>query len=256
MMGRAVAVGARRTSGAAAWTPTDLGEDVILWMPRDPASITVTGAGVSEWLDASASATAWTKDVDAARPLYTLNDPDFGERHSLSLNGTSQFLSLATPGSLSDASQSHACYVLIKADTTTASLRTLIDTSSNGGAGGDIRVGFYWTATSNGGRHGVWTGGLANDVLDSVPDTAAQVLGWEVDAAGSTITIYEDGVAIDTAAYGTQRATNSDNSGAIGAAFNGTQLFDGKIGEIVRLNRVLTADERTALVTYLGAGVI
>lgn len=238
------------------WTPASLGSDVILWMPRDPASITITGSGVSAWADASGSETSWVQTTDGNRPAYTAEDADFGGRHSLSFNGTSQRLALAISGSLSDASQSHACYMLVKSATTAAGNRTIHDTSQNGGGGGDIRFGFYWTATSNGGKHGVWTGGLANDVTASTPDTAAQVIGWEADADNSLITVYENGVSVGTAAYSAKRALNSSHAGSLGCAYNATQFFSGKIGEIVRCNRALTADERAALVAYLGAGVL
>jgi hypothetical protein len=247
-IGIGIPFGAR--SVVAEFSPTDL-DGVLLWLRSDVA--TVTGSGVSLWPDQSGGGVDWVQTTDGARPPYTASDPDFNGHPSLSFDGSADHLVIDTLGSLSSASANHSLFAVLKSDTTTASNRTVLDHSSNGGAGGDIRVARYWTATTNSGRHGFFTGGAGVDIVASAPDTATQWLEWEQDADDDECRVYEDGVLSGVGAPVVERAINSDDSATIGGNFVAGGLFDGRIAELVYLDHSPTAEERASLGAYFAA---
>jgi hypothetical protein len=58
----------------AAWQPSNLGASLLGWFDgKDPATVIVTGSGVSTWTNKGAGAFTLTQGTDAWRPLYTAN---------------------------------------------------------------------------------------------------------------------------------------------------------------------------------------
>jgi hypothetical protein len=67
-----LAAGGTVTGGAAPWTPAALGTDLLAWFDaNDAATITVTGSGVSQWLDKSGYSRHIIQPNDPNRPAYS-----------------------------------------------------------------------------------------------------------------------------------------------------------------------------------------
>lgn len=61
-------------SSAAAWTPSDLGASLALWLDADDAStITLNGSNVSQWDDKSGNARHAVQATAVSQPTYTIN---------------------------------------------------------------------------------------------------------------------------------------------------------------------------------------
>jgi hypothetical protein len=247
--GIANGIGIGPFGGRAPFLPTDI-DGCVLWLRAD-LGITEAGSGVSVWADQSGNGNDFVQGTDSARPPYTASDPDFNGHPSLSFDGSADHLVIDTLGSLSSASANHSLFAVLKSDTTTASGRMVLEHSQNGGLAGDIRVGRYWTNTSNSGRHGFFTGGAGVDIVASAPDTATQLLEWEQDADDDELRVYENGVLSGVAAPVVERAINSDNACTIGCLFTAAgSFFDGRIAELVYLDHSPTTEERALLGAY------
>lgn len=75
----------------AAWTPADLGANLLGWFDgNDAATVTVSGAGVSAWANKGVSGFTLTQGTDAYKPTYAANAVTFADN-------SSQYLAAGAP---------------------------------------------------------------------------------------------------------------------------------------------------------------
>jgi hypothetical protein len=115
-----ISSGGTVTGGAAPWTPADLGTDLWVWLDAsDVATITVTGSGVSQWLDKSSYGRHVFQENDGNRPAYVTGKVQLYDQKGLHPNPPPFY-----PGSGYD-------YILVGKALGTGTYHTLLLTGSS-----------------------------------------------------------------------------------------------------------------------------
>lgn len=215
------------SKGGGAFSPLMLGTSALAWWSADyAASLTLNSNKVITWAD-RIGGIAPTQGTDANRPTYS--ETSYGGAPSLSLNGTSQFLTIANQPLPSGDDPCEIWAVLqqdaLVGDTTTRRAFAYGGTSNN-----DSRQ-LQRAVVSGNNRADMLIGTGAGTVGSSRPSidfSGKHVARVVVD--GTTATTYVDGlpgvVQTVTPATGTTRIT-------IGAVLTGSGLWNGQIRDIV-----------------------
>lgn len=226
------------------WSPNELESSLLAWWDAS-SGVTVTGSGVSAWVDRKGGLSL-AQATDAARPAYS--PTSFNGFAGLTFDGTADYLELASQPFPSGSAASELWVVCsqdaLAADTTTRPL------FSYGGVNGQVGRLFQRVVTSGTNRvRGVVGDGSAGQQLNdlSVDFTGRHVLRLSVGPTASNLYV-DGGTAVNLSvvpATGTTRIR-------VGAsqADTPTGFWNGKIRDIV-VTKPLSADDASALQSYL-----
>lgn len=240
-MGRRLLLGAGRgTRSAAAWAPTDLGANLVAWYKADTG---VTGTSpVTAWADQSGNGNNLAVESGYTGPTYSatgLNSKPaitfaIASNHGMNTSGTVAF----------GAGGAQAVFGILSFSASS--------TSNSGAFNRGISMfssGFVDLALAA-------TGSVpqleAVNNLNVRSTKAASIntsIRAGINADGSTIKTYVDG----NAGSSFSGAVTLSNSGFIYITADSASGFgfDGKISELIFVNRALTAGELTNMDTYL-----
>jgi len=221
---------------ALAWDINSIAGD-ILWLQADAANITVTGAGVSTWVDRSPEGNHASQAADADRPAWLvaggvngLGGVEFDAANTEWLDTTG----------MADASNDYTVFAVLN-QTTTAATQTLLSNDA-----GESLLSLSTVGTvSVGGQDGT-------AVLEaSLPITGDQWLEMSWRSGTTAVEGYRNGSSIGTDTYDAGSVYAAGGS-AIGAVTGGAAEYaDCVLSELIVFNRLLTAEETAAVRAYI-----
>lgn len=210
--------------------------------------VTVTGSGVSTWLDQSGNGHTGTQATDAKRPPLNATDASFNDRASADFNG-GQCLTCALSGGWGAGTNHHVFAVWYQDTPTTGTTAFMMDNQS-----GRLAWSTWQTPGNVGAYHGAYMS-LGPVVV------GRQTLEWEVDDPGNLVSGYRSGVFFGSAAFTLSKTLGG--AVAIGSAYTGTTLYmEGRLACLVGwsgaalLSAPNVAAVRAAIKSYYGSGVM
>lgn len=228
-------------TGGAPFGPTDLA-NLKLWLRAD-LGVTLNGATVATWEDQSATGADASQALPFKQPTFVASDAALAGQPALDFDGIDDALSHAT-NAVESASTDHTFFAVLDSDTTDASSRWVWESQAG-------RLGFYFTHSSNNGRHG-FCDDASRDILGAVPAAGGTYVTWQLQGGTGSCEVWER-----TASAGmnsTCQPRTLGASAAIGAMYAAAAFFfNGRIAEIVLYDRKLTAPEVTQVQGYLAA---
>lgn len=94
-----------------AWSPTDLGTVLYSWLDaNDPATISLSGANVTQWSDKSGNNVHAVNATSASQPLYSASS--FQSKGGITFDGVNDFLAITTSTPMRNTS--HGVYWVMK----------------------------------------------------------------------------------------------------------------------------------------------
>ena len=243
------------SSGAAAWTPADLGASLALWLDADDAStITINGSTVSKWDDKSGNARHVSQATAANQPNYTASG--LNGKQVITFDGTNDALINASAGLMRAVSGATAVMVMSRAANLAAGSDALWIGTSVGNArlvmGVRIGLAAPGEGFTSGGRR------LSTDTFQTVTGFAYTsnpiIAAARHDYANTNLEIWQDGTAGASRVYQTAGVTDNNagplSVGAGNVAGTGAP-FNGYIAEITLVHSALSTTDRQKLEGYL-----
>ena len=211
--------------------------DVILWLDfghRDAnrPELEANGAAITTLFDRSASLNKCVQGTAANRPLMRYATAGANGRPAGDFDTTDFFTLISqVPGSVL------SIFAYVRRDSTGAANRVIMNTQE------------YRLRASSAGTDewGVSAGGGTNNSSFTLGNTQ-YVLVEAIATAFNAISMYQDGVAgnVGTLAAAGHAAAGS----AVGGITGGTELMDGRIAEILILDRAVNTADRQAIEAY------
>lgn len=205
------------------------------------------GDKVSTWKDNNPQLTAktnLTQATDSMRPLYSTNS--LNGLPAIQFDGTNDYYAISNI-----VSQNYSLFVVMKTSVAGASghafLGKQIVTSEVSGATNDVvplSIGGGFVKTFTGSPDSTLTG------TTTVSDNKAHVLCTTRNETSGARNIYVDGTA-DGSDTGRTGILNANAFTTIGGDIINGRYFGGYVGEIIIFDRVLKAEERTSVTSYL-----
>lgn len=209
------------------------------------AGVTVTGSGVSAWLDQSGAAHTASQGTDAKRPPFVAADATLNGRASLTHNGTAQGL-LVAAGLGWPAGTSHHVMMVLNQGSSVA-IECLMDTQTGRWLLLNQAPGYLVGASD----------GTYRTVAANI--TGPQTVEWRLDDPADLIYCYRNGAALGSAAWPTSRTIGGAVSYGGNYLLNGT-YFKGSLACVIGWASLLSAPNvaavRAAIKSYYGFGVM
>lgn len=222
---------------AAAVPTLTVTDGLVAWWKADPGSVggVADGAEVSTWLDSSPSGYT-ASAASGQRPLW--RQSAFNGQPALEFDGANDRFTMA----LSASEELFTYYAVLSIDNNTTKEHGILGPSANGGRD--------WRITTNGRMQLNWLGFVTiGQSPTSLPANTPVVVG--VEYSGSAWAFSVNGSPAGS-------GTNSKEFGngftsRIGSGVNPDNFpIDGKIAEIICYHRLLSAQEKSSVVSYLG----
>jgi hypothetical protein len=199
---------------------------------------------VSQWNDKSGLQNHATQGTALSQPLYIPNAVK--GKATLGFDGAS---TLQMPsGTHSITSGVHNIFVVTKRTTETGSLYRVMAMNNGGGAGGNFRFVFGFSATSGSIQYGCNGTGTVTTAPGGT-NTEYQILLGRM-LIGQTAQRVQINNTSDTG--NTSGAAATVDSAFIGSNFNTDRFLIGEIAEIIGIQRDLEIAERVSICRYLG----
>lgn len=231
----------RRIEERIEFNPRDI-QNMFLWLRAD-RSVTLAGADVSAWGDASGFNNNFSQATAANRPTYVASDPNFNSNSTLNFTGTKLIASTAAiPNTYGDIT---VCIMYRPTVTATGMLlESSADAALNPGS-----LSLSENATNN--MDAILSGAAGVDqqnqnAADAVNTKQRKIVYFPFASAGTASpTIYTNGVlSASTTILNTATNTNSTaqiwNLGARATVLLG---FQGQIAEIIAYGTSLTSGQ-------------
>jgi hypothetical protein len=246
------------------WTPADLGADLMLWLEADDLTTmfqTITGTTavasdgdvVGTWNDKSGDGFHLTATAnDTTRPTYKTDGGAGNNKSYVNFDGTNDALRRAASLGIY-AAGAVSIFAAMRGDPGGAGRQLVSERSSS-----SANPAYAWWSETDADDFGIFIRNDANTATDpnnafadEVLDGTDRVLGFT--DSGSAIIHYSNGTQVDSDAYTRSGTVTVDRFG-LGASFraSASDWFAARVYALVIVNRVLTAEERADLVTYLG----
>ena len=234
-----------RRRALAFFAPTQL-QGCCLWLRAD-MGVTVGGSGVSNWNDQSGAGDANRNLVSGPLgvPLYTASDSSFNGYPTLGFQSANK-RALVSYGTWATAYSQPTTWVFVVNNTGPG---TTTDILCDGNTGGNFANQVSLVATTNVLTLAAGAAGYATTSGVSWGNPT----GLLAEFNGSSSNIYFNNFTTATAASGNTGTyqVNSMTLGAHSIFWGGGNYWDGKLGEVILYNRLLTAPEKARLRAYL-----
>lgn len=223
--------------GAPAFKPNDL-DGCILWLAADHGITEDTG-GVSAWTDRGENAETVAQATSGNRPGYVSDGWSNDQPTVDFVRANADHLDVTMT---TQTSTDYTVYAVLDQHDATTDIQMLF--SCNGGS--DFGIVLVGPTTDN---VGILNGGTWRDC--GLATTGEQVLRWELDATGTTVTCYRNGSSIGSDTYAPSGMVIAGAS-TIGSYRNGiNHPMDGELAELVIFNRLLTSAEKALMGDFL-----
>jgi hypothetical protein len=234
-------------AGRWGFRPTDIA-GCILWLRAD-RDVTVTGAGVSTWLDQSGQGNDAVQTNAACRPALSPTGGPAG-RPAVDFDRANEESMYWAAGTFSDASTNYTILAALTQRNVTTFQQSLF--SWVDGGVGQVVAPVARNASQVGGYDNTtwrWVAAAVN---------GAQLLSWTLDDPADLVTCYRNGASIGSAAW-TPSVKIDDDGGSnlvrLGAGWWSSAAIpqDAALSEIIVYNSALGAADLARAHAYLGA---
>lgn len=223
------------TNKNALFSPSSI-SGLQIWHRSD--SVVLSGSNVTQWNDLSGNSRHAQVINSSTSPTYNASDSSFNDNPSITF-GTSAQMRFEYSG-LSITSTAWT-FIFVCKPNTNSGTDTLFDSQS-----GRLSCYSMHPTTSS---YAYFDGAVQG--VGGTVSTTTKILEYSLNSVANVGELFIDGVSTGvTDTYASKNIGGAVGLGGRPNALGGTNVFDGKMAEVIIYNKILTSNERAQLLGY------